>query len=195
MTFDLVIAGVGGQGTVLASRILAQTAMEKGLSARTAENIGMAQREGSVQSHVRIGQPDFGPLIANGGADLLIAFEPAEAARSLSLLKPSGAALINTTAITPVTVALGQSKYPMEEIVRHIQTKISLSKFVPAGDLAVAAGNYRTANVVLLGAAAGLSILPFSAEDILGTLLKMVPEKVHDVNRRAFEAGLKAGRT
>lgn len=192
MSFDIIIAGVGGQGTVLASRMLAQAAMEQGMAVRTAENIGMAQREGSVQSHVRIGQPDFGPLIPEGAADLLIAFEPAEAARSLQILKPQGTALINQTTIVPVTVSLGQSKYPQEAIVEHIQKRVSFAKFISAADLATAAGNFRTANVVMLGAAAGLGILPFSAETLLKTMLSMLPEKVRDVNQKAFEAGMKA---
>lgn len=192
MSFDIIIAGVGGQGTVLASRMLAQAAMEQGLAVRTAENIGMAQREGSVQSHVRIGQLDYGPLIPEGQADLLIAFEPAEAARSLSILKPQGTALINQATVVPVTVSLGQSKYPEEAIVEHIRHRVPSAKFIPAADLATAAGNFRTANVVMLGAVAGLGIMPFSAEALLQTMLSMVPEKVRDVNRKAFEAGMES---
>lgn len=190
--FNVIIAGVGGQGTVLASRVLAQTAVAQSLSARTAENIGMAQREGSVQSHVRINQPDFGSLIPAYGADLMIAFEPAEAVRSLPVLKPGGAVLVNTAVIHPVTVTLGQFKYDAAAIRNYLQDKAPDARFLPATELAMQAGNIKTANVVMLGAAAGLSVLPFSAEALLETLLEMVPAKVRDVNRRAFELGMGA---
>lgn len=193
--FNLIIAGVGGQGTVLASRVLAQTAVAQGLAARTAENIGMAQREGSVQSHVRIGQPDFGSLIPAGAADLMIAFEPAEAVRSLGVLKPAGAVLVNTTVIHPVTVTLGQSQYDEAKIRTFLQEKSPGARFLSATELAVQAGNIKTANVVMLGAAAGLGILPFSAGALLETLLEMIPAKVRDVNRRAFKLGMGAALT
>lgn len=192
MTFDIIIAGVGGQGTVLASRMLAQAAVDHGMFARTAENIGMAQREGSVQSHVRIGQREFGPLIPEAGADLMIAFEPAEAIRSLSLLKKGGTALVNLTPIEPVTVSLGRSSYDKEKIMAYLKDQVPHLRWLAASELAVSAGNFKTANVVMLGAAAGLSILPFSAEVLLETLLQSLPERLRGVNERAFEIGRKA---
>jgi indolepyruvate ferredoxin oxidoreductase beta subunit len=192
MIFNIIIAGVGGQGTVLASRILAQTAVNSGLFARTAENIGMAQREGCVQSHVRIGQQEFGPLITDGNADLMLAFEPAEAVRSLYLLKPGGAVLVNETPIDPVTVALGRSSYDKPEVLHYLKEQAPGVKMLPAFDLAVAAGNFKTANVVMLGAAAGLIVLPFSAQALLQTLLENLPKKLHDVNKKAFELGIEA---
>lgn len=192
MTFDIIIAGVGGQGTVLASRMLAQAAVDSGLFARTAENIGMAQREGSVQSHVRIGRRDFGPLIPEGGADLMIAFEPAEAVRSLPLLKKGGTALVNRVPIEPVTVALGRSSYDKEGIIAYLKNKTPNLRLFSASGLADEAGNLKTANVVMLGAAAGLEVLPFSADVLLKTLLKSLPERLREVNEKAFELGKRA---
>ncbi|MBQ4347177.1 MAG: 2-oxoacid:acceptor oxidoreductase family protein, partial [Firmicutes bacterium] len=105
--WDCIICGVGGQGSVLLSRLLAQCALYKGISARTAETIGMAQRGGSVTSHVRTGKTVHSPLIPKGGADLLLGLEPAEALRGLSFLKPGGIAVVSKSAVVPVTSMLG----------------------------------------------------------------------------------------
>ena len=106
MNKDILICGVGGQGTVLASRIIAAAAMEEGNRVHSAETIGMAQRGGSVTSHVRIGEEAFSPLIPFGSADLLLAFEPAEAVRNLKYLRKDGAAVVNTAPTRPVTESL-----------------------------------------------------------------------------------------
>ena len=168
MKLDVVIAGVGGQGTVLASRAIAQAAMDQGFFVRTAENIGMAQREGSVQSLIRIGMAEFGPLIPDGQADLLLGLELAEAARSLPRMRPGAAALINRTVMVPVAVTLGQAVYDREAIELRLREALPAARFVPATELAAAAGNHKAANVALLGAAAGLALLPFAPEDLLG---------------------------
>ena len=188
MKLDIVIAGVGGQGTVLASRVLAQAALNHGLSARTSEMIGMAQREGSVQSHVRIGT-DFGPVIGRGQADVLIGFEPAEAVRSCSLLKRDGLMLVNDFPIRPVTVALGTSGYPLAEIRSFLQGLPAQVRLVNAFELAVQAGNFRTLNSVMLGMLAGTGILPMDQNGLLETLLEMVPGKAREINKNAFLTG------
>jgi indolepyruvate ferredoxin oxidoreductase, beta subunit len=189
---DIVIAGVGGQGTVLASRVLAQAALNFDLPARTSETIGMAQREGSVQSHLRIGSDEFGPLISHRRADILLGFEPAEAQRSCNLLKPSGFALINIHPVSPVTVALGTSTYPIDEIRQYMCSIPVRTIFINAFELAVVAGNFRTVNAVMLGALASTGLLPMDGPGILKVLLEMLPERVRDVNKRAFELGSKA---
>jgi indolepyruvate ferredoxin oxidoreductase beta subunit len=188
MKLDIVIAGVGGQGTVLASRVLAQAALNHGLSARTSEMIGMAQREGSVQSHVRIGT-DFGPVIGRRQADVLIGFEPAEAVRSCSLLKQDGLLLVNDFPIRPVTVALGASGYSLAEIRDFLQGLPAQVRMVNAFELAVQAGNFRTLNSVMLGMLAGTGILPMDRDCLLETLLEMVPGKARDINKTAFLSG------
>ena len=189
---DIMIAGVGGQGTVLSSRILAQAALDSGLTARTAENIGMAQREGSVQSHVRIGAAAYGPLIGRGRADILVGFEPAEAQRATDQLKPGGVMLVNLEPIYPVTVALGQSQYPLEEIQNYLGARPVKPIFVNATRLAIAAGNFKTLNAVMLGLLSATGNLPMSAATIKNTLLELVPAKARDVNQRAFELGYEA---
>lgn len=189
MKLDIVITGVGGQGTVLASRVLAQAALNAGFPAKTSETIGMAQREGTVQSHVRIGQANVGPVIGKQGADVLLGFEPAEAQRACGMLKPGGLMLVNLHPIYPVTVALGGSKYPEESIVEYLCARPVQTRFFDAFKLAVVAGNYRTVNTVMLGALARTGILPFPVDQVLDVLMEMVPARVREINQRAFELG------
>lgn len=186
---DIVIAGVGGQGTVLASRILAQAALNSGLSARTSETIGMAQREGSVQSHIRIGTDAFGPVIPKGQADILIGFEPAEAVRATPLLKPNGLLLVNDQSILPVTVTLGTSIYTIEAVNEFLKKHPAENVLVNAFEKAVAAGNYRAVNSVMLGALSRSGRLPFSSKELLRALLDLVPSRAREINRKAFEMG------
>lgn len=189
---DIIIAGVGGQGTVLASRVLGQAALNAGFTVRTAETIGMAQREGSVQSHVRIGSKEFGPLIGNHGADILLGFEPAEAQRACQLIKPSGLGLVNIHPIRPVTVTLGASAYPLDEIKKYLCVLPVKMTFINAFELATIAGNYRTVNTVMLGALASTGLLPVKPDAIKAVLLEMVPAKVREINESAYELGKEA---
>lgn len=188
---DIIITGVGGQGTVLASRILAQAAINSGLTAQTAETIGMAQREGSVQSHVRIGAGEYGPLIGKNRADILVGFEPAEAQRACSILKPSGVMLVNIEPVIPVTVALNQANYLLDEIQKYLCGLPVKSTFVNATRLAIAAGNFRTVNTVMVGILCSTGLLPMTTDMVRDTLLDLVPAKAREVNQRAFELGLK----
>lgn len=190
-SLDIVIAGVGGQGTVLASRVLAQAALEAGLSAKTSETIGMAQREGTVQSHVRIGKDDFGPVIGIGQADVLLAFEPAEAVRALGLLKPGGLLMVNVYPIRPVTVTLGTSAYETDAVLNYLENAPFQLKMVQAFDTAVAAGSFKTVNTVMLGALVATGRLPFSSTAVLKVLLDLVPAKARMINEKAFELGAK----
>ena len=125
---DVLLAGVGGQGTVLAAKVLAQTAQDKGWQVRTAETIGMAQRGGNVTSHVRMGnggEEVFAPLLAHGTADLVIAFEPGEAARVLPFLAPNGVLVTATTPIQPVTAALSSVPYRADRVVQRLETQLA----------------------------------------------------------------------
>jgi indolepyruvate ferredoxin oxidoreductase beta subunit len=193
-SLSIVIAGVGGQGTVLASRVLAQTALNVGLEARTSETIGMAQREGTVQSHVRIGVVGaFGPLIGRSQADVLLGFEPAEAVRALTLLKPAGLALVNRHQIQPVTVALGTAAYHVEQIEDYLRHLPHQTRLVDASAAAAAAGSFRTVNTVMLGVLSATGLLPFSRWEILPVLLEHVPQRVRAINERAFGLGEKLG--
>ncbi|MEW8959682.1 hypothetical protein MHLNE_09480 [Moorella humiferrea] len=188
---DILIAGVGGQGIILASRALASAAVKAGLPVRTAETIGMAQREGSVVSHVRLGLAEGGPLIPLGSADVILALEPAEACRNLKYLRPGGKALVSTSPIIPVLAALGSTPYPLEDILTYLRRNVPACYSFDALDLAVKAGSPRALNIVMLGALANLG-LPFPAELLLNEALNLLPPRVHDINRRAFALGRRA---
>lgn len=187
MKFDILIAGVGGQGVILASRLLGLTSIEAGLHVTTAETIGMSQREGAVVSHVRIGDEVFGPLIPKGCADLILGMEPAEAVRNMPFLRPGGAMVVNTHAIVPASVAIGASQYEPEQIIAFIKKACPGALLLNATQLAQDAGNYRAANAALLGAAAAAGMLPFSADDLWRAMEKELPQKHIAVNKKAFE--------
>lgn len=192
MRLDIVIAGVGGQGTVLASRVIAQAALNAGLPVRTSETIGMAQREGTVTSNVRIGDHLNGAIIPDAGADVLIGFELAETARSLHKLKPGGMIYVNTNAIIPVSVISGRSTYDIEGLTQYLNNVAEKIVMLDATKLAVQAGNYKATNTVLLGAFSNLSGLPFKSEELLQALIDSIPAKLHEVNKKAFDLGRKA---
>ena len=157
---NVLLSGVGGQGTVLAAKVLAQAAQDKGWQVRTAETIGMAQRGGNVVSHVRMGDAGeevFAPLLAEGTADLVIAFEPAEAARVLPFLAPDGLLVTATTAIQPVTAALSDKPYRADNVLASIERSLAGTgaRFVAVDDVALtdAVGSRKVLNSVLLASA------------------------------------------
>ena len=189
MKLNCLLAGVGGQGTVLASRVLAQTAMSRNFPACTAETIGMAQRGGCVVSQVRIGTTDCGPTIPLHQADLLLGFEPAEALRNFSYLKEGGIALINISPILPVTASLGGCEYNINAILEYIRQKAASAIFINGNNLCQQAGSAKVLNVIMLGVAARENLLPFTKADLLQTLMQNLPEKFLELNRRAFEIG------
>lgn len=188
MKFDIIIAGVGGQGVVLASRLLATAAMDAGFHVATAETIGMAQREGSVTSHVRIGDYVCGSLIPQGKADLLIGLEPAEAARNILFLGKDGNMLVNEHAIMPPTQ--GCDEYDPERILEFLKKTCPQTITADFTGLARDAGTYKAANVAMIAASAGAGLLPFSEEYLWDVLEKMIPEKYRDVNRRVFDRAI-----
>lgn len=184
--FDILITGVGGQGTVLASRLLAAAAMEQGYFVRTSETIGMAQRGGSVTSHVRIGSKEKSSLIPEGGADLLIAFEPAEAVRSLPLLKKNAKCLVNSKAIKPACASV----YDMAEITDFLQKQYPEAVLVDAYSLAMQTGSVKILNVLLLGVAFAEKMIPLDQKLFVEAMLKHLPAKFAEINKAALELGL-----
>lgn len=165
---DIVVVGVGGQGVILISNIIGKAALKAGLSVRSAETHGMAQRGGSVINHLRIGCV-FGPLVPVGGADILLALEPAEALRYAHYLSKDGVALVNTNPVLPSTVTTGQSRYPpLEEILAPLQRICRDIKTLDATKLAVKAGNPQTMNVVMLGALS--KHIPLREEELIESL-------------------------
>ena len=189
MKIDCLLAGVGGQGTVLASKIIAQTAMSNQFFVRTSETIGMAQRGGCVVSHVRIGAEHCSSSIPMGMADLIIGFEPAEAVRSMGFLKPAGRLLVNTNPIIPVTASLGGSSYPVNDIISYLQKARNKVILIDGQKLCKAAGSPKVLNIVMLGIAIKEGLLPFSKEDILQTIKENLPPKIIALNSQALEVG------
>ncbi len=192
---DVVLAGIGGQGVVLASDILGRAAMRAGFRVRIANTHGLAQREGSVSSHVRIGRGIHGPMVRLGGADVVVGFELAEAARNLKYLSDSGVLISNSTLIYPLAHYSGHSPWPDgREILRMITDQISPDRLIllNAESLALRAGNIRTVNVVMLGVLSSLDLLPFPEEILLSEIERSVPRFAVESNLRAFEYGKSA---
>lgn len=187
---NCVIAGVGGQGTVLLSRLIGAAAIARGMRVRGSETIGMAQRGGSVVSHVRMGEAIHSPLIPRGGADVLIAFEPGEAVRALPLLREGGAAVVCNRAIRPVTSSLGGDAYAGEPMMDCLRAQVKRLTVVDGEALIKACDGARTMNVALLGVAVGLGLLPFSVADVEAALAEKVPPRYQAMNRQALQAGL-----
>ena len=190
MKYDILIAGVGGQGVVLASRMLALAAMKAGFWVSTAETIGMSQREGSVSSHIRIGDEIQGSLIPAGQADLLIGLEPAETVRNLPFLKKAGKIIVNSHSIPPASKPPGSPEYAPEALLSFLEAHVPGMFCLDFTQLAEDAGTYRAANIAMLGAAASTGMLPFSKEIILAVLETEIPEKHRAVNRAAFESAI-----
>jgi len=185
---NFMLVGVGGQGTLLASDILADLGVRLGYDAKKAEIHGMAQRGGSVTSFVRWDSQVFSPIIARGEVDILVAFEQLEAARYLEQLRPGGMLLVNEQVIEPITVKAGDAKYPTgAELESAFEKAASRVCRVDGLRLADQAGNAKAANVVILGALSALLDTP--PEVWLEAVQAHVPPKAVEVNRKAFLLG------
>lgn len=185
MVKSIMIVGVGGQGTLLASRILGNTVIREGYDVKVSEVHGMSQRGGSVVTYVKYGDKVYSPTIDKGEADLILAFEILEAARALPYLKTTGTMIANTQQINPMPVITGAAEYP-ENLADKLEKKTNLIK-LDALSLAEKAGNIKTVNVVLIGVLAKNSEIPY--EKWVETIKETVPEKFLDVNLKAFEIG------
>jgi indolepyruvate ferredoxin oxidoreductase beta subunit len=173
-TFKIVVAGVGGQGTLLASRLLAEAAIKSGLHVKIGETYGMAQRGGPVMGHIQIGGEINNPQIRKGEADLLIGFEPAEAVRrGITYLKKDALALVNTRVTAPVEVVSGMVPYPdLEKLFGPIAT-----------------------NIVMLGAIVQSGVLPYNEKIVLDTLKESLRPQFLELNMKAFDLGKKVYNT
>lgn len=192
---NILVAGVGGQGTVLAAKVLAQAAQNKGWQVRTAETIGMAQRGGSVVSHVRMGSEGeavHAPLVTPGTADVIIAFEPGEAARSLGYLKPGGTVVSATTLVQPVTAALSSASYSASEVVANLRESLDRAdaslRLVNDGEVLAALGNRRALNTVLLAAAVACEAVPLTLDELKRAVTACVKPQFVDINIAAIDA-------
>ncbi|MBM3187160.1 MAG: hypothetical protein FJZ90_00370 [Chloroflexi bacterium] len=188
LTRSFLLAGVGGQGTLLASDVVALVGVELGCDVKKSEVHGMAQRGGSVTSHVRWGEHVYSPLITPGGADFMIGFERLEALRHASMLSVGGRALINDYRVIPVSVTTGAGTYPTEEDEARAYAALkSPPTYVPAIEIASAVGSARVNNVVMLGALSAFLDVP--EEVWLRVISRRVPERFISINQRAFSSG------
>mgnify|MGYP001855952320 FL=1 len=187
---NCILAGVGGQGTVLASNLIAQAGRTAGRQVRTAETIGMAQRGGCVVSHVRTGDVVLSPLVPLGQADVLIGFEPAEAVRCLPYLKAEGTAIVCTKAVRPVTASLTGSAYDGSEMVEYLQKNVPHLILVDGEAICAAVGSPRALNVALLGAA--LPALGIAPADMEQALRASVRPQFVEMNLAALRLGAQA---
>jgi indolepyruvate ferredoxin oxidoreductase beta subunit len=185
-TTNILVAGVGGQGVILASDIMSEVFMEAGFDVKKSEIHGMAMRGGIVTSHFRFGKKVFSPLIKEGEVDILFAFEQLEGLRWVNHLRPGGKIVMNDHKINPPIVNLGEMVYP-EGIPEKIGSKFQGFYLVKGTEIALSIGDVRAANVVLLGAISKL--FDVKEEIWLTTILNHLPPKVHELNRKAFSAG------
>lgn len=183
---NLLLVGVGGQGTILASKVLVEVVLQSGLDVKMSEIHGMAQRGGSVITHVKIGEKVYSPLVEKGEADIILSFEQLEALRWLEYLKPQGQIIVSTQVIEPVPVILGKAEYP-RDIVGALRKKAGIVNAVEALAIAEECGNSKVSNVVMIGVLA--QKLNFPEEKWLNSLRDKVPERLLDVNLRAFKRG------
>ena len=188
-TKNIMIVGVGGQGSLLASKLLGHIAMEQGYDVKVSEVHGMSQRGGSVVTYVRFGDKVFSPVIDRGEADFIVSFELLEAARWLSYLKPNGQIVTSTQQIDPMPVITGAAEYP-ENLVEKMRAAGAKVDALDCVALAEQAGSVKAVNIVLMGRLSHYFDLPDEAWQ--EALEAMVPKKFLELNRKAFELGRNA---
>lgn len=185
---NIMIVGVGGQGTLLASRILGNVALKKSYDVKVSEVHGMSQRGGSVVTYVKLGKKVFSPIVEKGDADIIIAFEQLESLRWIDYLKNTGKLIVNEQKINPMPVIIGKAKYP-ENIIEKIKDNYKNVVSVDALSIAKNCGNIKAVNMVLIGLLAKSTDIE---KDIwLESIMETVPQKFIDLNMKAFEEGYK----
>jgi indolepyruvate ferredoxin oxidoreductase beta subunit len=194
--FKVVISGVGGQGTLLASRLLAEASVKAGLPVKIGETYGMAQRGGPVMGHIQIGGETQNPQIRKGEADALLGFEPSEATRrGVTYLKEGGLALVNSRITAPVEVISGMVPYPEMKDLLSLLGKVTKKVITfDATGLAEEAGDPIATNIVMLGALVESGMLPFSDDLMMNTLKESIRPRFLELNLRAYDLGRKAYR-
>lgn len=184
---SILFIGVGGQGTILASKILSEGLLRNGYDVKMSEVHGMAQRGGSVTTQVRFGEKVYSPLIETGKADAIVSFEKSEALRALPFLKKGGYLIVNDYEIHPVPVLIGEEKYP-EGVNEALKATVENTVIVKAAEIAEELGNIKAQNVVLLGALLkALNIPEVDWEEVVASL---VPAKAVELNKKALKAGM-----
>ena len=186
MTTNLMIVGVGGQGSLLASKLIGRILVNKGYDVKVSEVHGMSQRGGSVVTYVRFGDKVYSPVIDRGQADYVVSFEKLEAARSLEFLKPGGKIIVNTQEIDPMPVIIGAAQYP-ENLIEKMEEKGAYVDAVDALSLALEAGSSKAVNLVLMGRLS--RYFDFPEEDWMTAIEQSVPPKFLELNKKAFALG------
>ena len=186
MAKNILICGVGGQGTVLAAKVLSQAAIAGGQNVLSAETIGMAQRGGSVVSHVRIGDDVYSPLIPSGQADVIIAFEAAEAVRNIEYLKKGGVAIVNKKVVQPSTASLEGKVYSVEKMIEYLEKKCGKVIAVDAEKICGELGSSKVVNMVLLGAASCSGVI--DKNELKEAVRQLVKPAFYELNLRALDA-------
>jgi len=190
MEFNIVLAGVGGQGILLAAEILGTAALKEGLNVRVSEIHGMAQRGGSVISNVRMGEKVLAPTVLEGNVDVLLGFEPIETVRNLKFASEETLVLMNNEPISPPGLTTSMISYPsLEEIVKKIYSFTENVVVMQAAKLAEEAGSVLTRNVVLIGGLAAVGKMPIEIENLKGAMRELVPARYLNMNIKAFELG------
>ena len=193
MVKSLLLVGVGGQGTILVSKILSEALMSEGYDVKMSEIHGMAQRGGSVTTQIRFGKETvYSPTINKGEADVLVSFEKLEAARYVPLLKKGGTLIVNEEEIWPLPVLGGLEKYP-EGLLEEINDKIENVISINAREIAEELGEPRAQNIVMLGMT--ITALELNDIDWVSIIKKFLPERFHEVNLKALEKGLEQGKS
>ena len=190
MNMNYLLCGVGGQGTVLAAKVLAAAAIARGEEVKTTETIGMAQRGGPVTSYVRTGHDVHSPIIPLGSADVIIGFEPGEVVRNIDYLKEGGTIITASKEVMPVTAALMGTVYDGRDMVKWLKDNYENVIVVDGEKLCGELGSDKVLNVILLGAAIANGSLGISLEEAEEALLARLPEKLHELNRKALRAAL-----
>ena len=188
-TQNIMIVGVGGQGSLLASKLLGRMLLEKGYDIKVSEVHGMSQRGGSVVTYVRFGDKVYSPVIDKGEADFIVSFEMLEAARWTEFLKPGGKIITNVQQINPMPVIIGAAEYP-EKLLEKMQAKGLDVDAIDALSLAEQAGSSKAVNLVLMGRLS--KYFDFSEEEWLNAIEVSVPAKFLEMNKKAFKLGLEA---
>jgi len=188
-TRNIVIVGVGGQGSLLACKLMGRALLIEGYDAKVSEVHGMSQRGGAVVTYVRYGDKVYSPIVDQGQAELLVSFELLEAARWLDLLAPGGTVVTNTQHIDPIPVIIGAAQYPENLLDKFVEIGAEVDA-IDALALAEEAGSVKAVNIVMMGRLS--KYFPFSKETWIKALEESVPPQFLELNRRAFEAGLNA---
>lgn len=183
---NILLVGVGGQGAILASKVLSEGLVRAGYDVKMSEIHGMSQRGGSVTTHVRFGSRVYSPIINEGEADILVSFEKVEAVRWLAYLKPGGMLVVNDYEIHPLSVLTGAARYP-DGVVRQLRAEVPNLLVLNAGEIATRLGNVKAQNIVLLGAL--VKGIRLEGIDWEAVLRELIPSRMYDLNVEAFKAG------